>query len=610
MRPSSAGAFALAMALILPSAAAAETRYVAKAGVDAPGCTSPGAPCGSIVYAVGQAVSGDTIQIGVGTFVESVETDKVLAFVGAGGGTLDGIPAVTTIQGPDGSNAGGLPGLVLHGGGSVGSMRVVGGKGDNEAVTFGHPGGDGLEYESTGSTVLQLDHVVIVGGDGGAGTSPTDPFDYGSAGSGLHVAGPGGPANLTANESEFESGEGTGGGGAVNVVGPQAAATIVDSRVETNISFGLGSAGGITGFSGAQMTLDSVEIDAVRAGATIYEGSMTIRRSRILGAFPVQIVGSGGTSSAGEIHNSLVISNQSDALLTEAYDAGSTASANVIGSTIVALLAGAAVNATREEESGPANVTLRNTIARHLPPPEFPIPAIDLLARRGAIDADFSSFVTASGEEGGTVTTPGSAANVAADPLFTDTSKGDFALQGASPLIDRGNAALVGTGELDLPGSPRSLDGNRDCVATPDIGALEVTGQGVACDPPPTISKFGMTNRKFAPKGKAGKKKGADARGSAKAPKKGTKFTYTLSEAAKVAIVIERKQVRKGKKPRWVKATTLKAQKGSGKQSTPFNGKAKGKPLKPGKYRARITATDTAGQASAPKQTGFTVLSG
>ena len=58
-----------------------------------------GSPCATITYAVGQANGGDTIQIGPGTFVESVPTDKVLTFVGAGGGTLDGIPAVTVIQG-------------------------------------------------------------------------------------------------------------------------------------------------------------------------------------------------------------------------------------------------------------------------------------------------------------------------------------------------------------------------------------------------------------------------------------------------------------------------------------------------------------------------------
>ena len=130
----------MALVLALPVTAAAETRYVAKGGVDAPGCTSPGAPCASIEYAVGQADGGDTIQIGPGTFVESVETNKVLSFNGAGAGTLGGIPATTTIRGSVESFAG-QPALSLPNGGSVSSLRAEGGTGQNEPATTGDPGG-------------------------------------------------------------------------------------------------------------------------------------------------------------------------------------------------------------------------------------------------------------------------------------------------------------------------------------------------------------------------------------------------------------------------------------------------------------------------------------
>ena len=56
--------------------------------------------------------------------------------------------------------------------------------------------------------------------------------------------------------------------------------------------------------------------------------------------------------------------------------------------------------------------------------------------------------------------------------------------------------------------------------------------------------------------------------------------------------------------------TTIGGQQRSGKGSTPFSGKVKGKPLKPGKYRATIVATDAAGQPSAPHRLSFTILSG
>ena len=63
---------------------------VANGGVDNPDCTNAGAPCATAVHAAEVAASGDTIQIAGGVYTETVETDKVLTFVGAGGGTLDG----------------------------------------------------------------------------------------------------------------------------------------------------------------------------------------------------------------------------------------------------------------------------------------------------------------------------------------------------------------------------------------------------------------------------------------------------------------------------------------------------------------------------------------
>jgi hypothetical protein len=589
---------AVALVLALPVTAAAETRYVANGGLDNTACTDPGAPCATVQHATEVATNADTVQIAAGIYNESVETGKVLTFAGAGAGTLDGIPAATLIRGPAGSSSSGSPALVLANGGTVKSLRAQGGQGDSAAEISGFSGGEGVIYHSssTGSSSLRLEDALVVGGAGGEGT-----LVPGSGGVGIDAeSGPGAIA-VTSIDSEFAGGSGFGGAGAVWVSGQAATATLLDSRLGN-----LGPVGsGITAFNGAGVTLESVEVDVARSVATVYEGTMRIVRSRLEGSFGLTVDTSSGDHASMDLIDSLVTSTESAAAYVEAEEAGSSSSLNAQGSTLIGFGGIAAVFALREEGASSATATLRNSIARHLPPAGKP--NFDLLADGGRIDADFSSFATRVEENGGTASAPGSAGNVAGDPQLADPNRGDFALAGASPLIDRGDPSLVVVGELDLAGSPRSLDGNLDCRAAPDIGAFEVTGQGVACDPPPTISKFGMTNKVFAPKGKK-KKKGH----TSTAVKRGTRFTYTLSEPAKVKITIERKKTREGKKskPHFAKVTTLSAQEKSGKQSTSFSGRVKGKPLKPGKYRATIVATDSAGQASAPQKLGFQIVSG
>jgi hypothetical protein len=626
MRWGLAALVAAVLGLALPTSAIAATRYVAKpGGVDAPDCTNSAAPCATIGYAVGQAAPGDTIQIGPGFFEESVTANVALTFVGAGGGSLIANPGGTTIRAPDaGVNISGANGLTLPAGGAVRSMRVQGGDGGPSGASSGELGGTGIEYDSSGAdpTVLRLDGVVAVGGDGGQGSSIPGP-----AGRGIEVRSGPGAVDLSAVHSEFAGGEGFGFGNGVWIDGPAVSADLVDSRIANAESFG----NALTVFSGARVMLEGVDAEARQNVVTIYDGSLAIRRSRLQGDGAVlNVTGSNDESPEVDLIDSLVISSQSDALFVETEEQGSAA-VRVLGSTLIGRGA-EAVYVEREEGAGPATVVLRNSIARHLP--LFSVfPPTDLHANGGMIDADFSSFTTRLEENGGTATAPGSAHNLAGDPGFIDAGNDVFVLQNTSPLIDRGDPGIVQAGEFDLGGAARALDGNRDCQAVPDIGAFEVIGQGVACivDPKPTISEFGTTNRVFAPVGGARGGKGRPALSSARKVKRGTRFTYTLSEPARVTIAIERKAsgrkvgggargarcvkaTRTNRKAprcvRFVKVTSLPAQAQAGRNSTPFSGRLRGKPLKPGHYRARIVAVDAAGQASDPRQVSFRLIHG
>jgi len=67
----------------------------------------------------------------------------------------------------------------------------------------------------------------------------------------------------------------------------------------------------------------------------------------------------------------------------------------------------------------------------------------------------------------------GSDGNFSGNPKFVDSANGNFRLLSTSPAIDKGGADVDALPVTDADGIPRSIDGNGDGTALPDLGAFE-----------------------------------------------------------------------------------------------------------------------------------------
>jgi hypothetical protein len=366
------------------------------------------------------------------------------------------------------------------------------------------------------------------------------------------------------------------------------------------------------------LTLNGTTVEGVTGIRTQGPTALIVNRSRVdavgLGLFlrsepnePTNVSMRDSLVTAGS-------SGETGGAVTVEGATGAPVDFSAVGSTFIGRGTSHGVQARRiADDSGMITTTLRNSIAR------AEGTGVDLRADRATIGADFSNFNTRTLENGGVAPEPGSASNVAGDPLLA----ADYTLQPGSPLIDRGDPVAVLPGEFDLAGAARSLDGSGDCVAAPDIGAFE---RPDACPPPPVnvapeMTNVGVTNKVFAPLGRAT----ATAR---RRVKRGTRFRYTLSEPARVRITIERVlpgrirgrgASRKCVKPtarnrrarrckRYKRVTALAANEQAGRQSTAFSGRVRRRALKPGRYRARLVATDALGARSAERRIALRIV--
>jgi hypothetical protein len=117
-----------------------------------------------------------------------------------------------------------------------------------------------------------------------------------------------------------------------------------------------------------------------------------------------------------------------------------------------------------------------------------------------------------------------------------------------------------------------------------------------------------ITNARVSPRAWAVAPRGPAENPIASRVRRGTSFRYTLSEPARVTIRIERRK-RKGRRgKKFVGAGAFAAAAIAGPNRRRFSGRIGKRRLKPGRYRATLTATDAAGNASQPKRLSFRVL--
>lgn len=567
-----AGVAVMAALLAAPAVASANDLFVSTGGSDANPCSST-LPCMTVSHAVTVANNDDTIHIGPGSFEGGISTAKRLTFQGVGAGTIDDATGATVIAGAPNQA------LQMTAGGTLRDLRATGGSSTRDALQLENPS-SALAAQYTISGVIALgdncDCRALTVRDPAFGDHSLLSLNVSD--SSFISTGPGAGAvfvqSADANFARVAIGaRDQGGGGLLMELG--------------TLAFTDGSIGapGVGGF-GAEL--------AVNAHATF-------TRTRFGGFNAVSVDGAMAPSDA-TVSDSLAVGTISGAAVQ--FGASLTARGSTFAAEGPDAVAAAKLTA---DTGGNATVTAVNSIFRS---PVVDVKTSNANAQVSTFTADHSSYTTVDSSGGGTVTPPGSGTNVSGDPGFANESGGDFRLSAGSALIDRGAAALAG--ETDISGGARALDGNCDGAAVPDIGAFELAN---LCPPKPAatapvLSGVRMTHRRF--------RVGRPA--AARAPR-GTRFVYSLSDAATVTITIHRKAAgrKKGRrcvKPRrglrrhctrFVRRGAFKHASAAGPNSVAFSGKIRRRALPPGKYRATLVAVGPGGRSKA-RRLSFTIV--
>lgn len=426
---------AVLAAALAPAAAGAATFYVNGAiGSNANPCTDPGAPCDTIMGAVGKgrtATPGqaDTIFVAAGTYDDlslNDDQDTGLTIVGAGSGTTG-----TVVQGvalsysiligrapPDPTTATNI---------TVRGVRVVVAAADKVGILV------------TASNTHVEDVVVDMQSD--SSTADAVTVNTASAtldrleetgdwnGRGVDSLSLSGASLLTVRDSILVGGSGM--DAALFAFGP-----VVVQR--SRLSRG-GPIGHVVGAM-SNLTLDSSVVTGGGLGVAIFAPSGS--RTGVIRNSMIDALGAGVDDSA------------SGRRAVSATASGATAVTSVtIDSSIL-------FESQGSNESGGGSASVACSFS-NLP---------------GQVGTDTGGGEIACGPAGG---------NTHGGNLFVNASGGNYHLSPGSPAVEAGSPSAIQPGEsaTDRDGNPRVLDGNRDCVARRDQGAYELTGNARPCPP-------------------------------------------------------------------------------------------------------------------------------
>ncbi len=596
------GLVVTACVLASPASVAAATRYVGNPGSGGAPCTDEQNPC-VLFTALNEAGPGDTI---------SIRRDP----------NPYTLPSELTIDK---------------------SLRIVGAAGERPVFRFTASSGGGFVF-GAGSAGSELRHLRIETPNGATGVNAQAQAtlaDLDLTGTGPCVRISAAGSGLSASALATSSASAT-----CLAAGPTATGLSVRAISVSQTGGGTAVSLDAAGLDAADLTVASNNIGIeVSGGANAADAAATLRRARVTTAESLALL-----ARRDEGGGPLVVTD-AVAIAGGDFSTGVQTRGAPVLRNVTAIAPGDQSYGLRllaQNSNPPAGAVVRNGVFRGgsadvsidpdqaeipLPPSACPTPPCFSPPRYATpLTLTHSNFVTSEG-----TLAPGSGSNQSGDPMFANLAGGDLHPRAGSPLIDAGTADPA-NGPTDLDGRSRTLG------PAPDIGAYEFPPPASSGTPPagddpggpgqpsgpgepsgpviaadlaaPQISGLALTNRKFAV-GSAATPVTARAR-------KGTTFRLTLSETATVAIAFERSEPgrRKGRrcvKPtsrnrkarrckRWVKRGAIERSAAAGPVSIPFSGRIGKKALRPGSYRALVTARDAAGNRSQQRTVSFKIV--